>query len=143
MDETNLDRTILLATGVTLRAEHKDRPLAYHLADEIRQRLSDDSTWRPLVISDVLYLNDKRLSSCPVISVGGPGLNQLSAMLFEELPAVLSIDNTLIIQMDLEFRDMRCCLWGMNHDQTVEALELFLKRGYLDLYLDHLSGKPA
>ena len=134
---------MLVATGVTLRAEDKDRPLAYHLADEIRQRVPDDSLWQPLVVSDVLYLNDKRLQQCPVISVGGPGLNQLSAMLFQELPSVLTIDNTLVIQLDLESKDLRCSLWGMDHEQTVEALELFLKRGYLDRYLGGLPGMTA
>lgn len=140
MDELNLGRTVLVATGLTLRAEDKDRPLAYRLAGEIRQRVPDASLWRPLVVSDVLYLNDKRLQRCPVISVGGPGLNQLSAMLFRELPSVLTIDNTLVIQMDLDLKDLRCSLWGMNHEQTVEALELFLKRGYLDRYLGGLPG---
>lgn len=140
MEELNLGRTVLVATGVTLRAEDKDRPLAYRLADEIHRRIPDDSPWQPLVVSDVLYLNDKRLRRCPVISVGGPGLNHLSAMLLHELPAVLTIDNTLMIQMDLEFKDLRCSLWGTDHEQTVEALELFLKRGYLDRYLGGLPG---
>jgi len=143
MDELNLGRTLLVATGIPLRAEHKDRPLAYHLVDEIRQRLGHDSLWIPLVVSDVLYLNDKRLQRCPVISFGGPGLNQLSAMLFNELPPVLTIDNVLIIQMDLEFKDLRCCVWGMNHEQTVEALDLFLKRGYLDRFLNALPGESS
>ena len=140
MAEMSLGRTILIITGIAMRAEDKDRPLAYHIADEIRQRLPADTAWHPLVISDVLYLNDKRLQSCPIISLGGPGLNQVSATLFGELPSVLTIDNVLIIQMDLDFEDLRCCLWGMNHDQTVEALELFLKRGYLDRFLAGIPG---
>lgn len=139
MAEINLGRTIFVVTGLTLRAEEADRPLAYRLAQEITRRVPEGSPWRPLVISDVLFLNDKRLARCPVISIGGPGVNKLSAVVFQELACVLAVDNTLIIQMDLDMNDLRCCLWGMDHDQTVQALELFLSRGYLDHFLGGLT----
>jgi hypothetical protein len=68
-------------------------------------------------------------------------VNHLSGLLFRELPSVLAIDNVLLIQMDIELMDHRCCLWGMDHDQTVEALELFLTRGYLDQFLAGVTGE--
>jgi hypothetical protein len=141
MTHTDLNHLLLIVTGASLRGEAADRALAYRLADEINKRLGSESLWEPLVISDVLYLNENELSSQPVISVGGPGVNHLSALLFRELPSVMTIDNTLIIQMDIELEDHRCCLWGMNHEQTVEALDLFLARGYLDRFLDGVAQK--
>ncbi|GMU20638.1 MAG: hypothetical protein AMXMBFR13_07350 [Phycisphaerae bacterium] len=135
MAQEELPPTILIVTGATIRAEEMDRPLAYRLAEEVRSRLSSDSAWRVLVISDVLYLNDKDLQRCPLIAIGGPGVNSLSGALYRELSSVLAVENVLIIQMDADLQDLRCCLWGMNHEQTVEALDLFCGRGYLDHFL--------
>ncbi|UCD29071.1 MAG: hypothetical protein JSV03_00885 [Planctomycetota bacterium] len=143
MAERNLDNLILVVAGASYRAEEMDRPLAYRIADEIAARLGSDTTWRTLVISDVLYINDKRLARCPTISIGGPGVNSLSALLFRELPSALTIDNVLLIQMDVDLEDLRCCLWGMDHEQTVESLELFLKRGYLDHFLCGVTSRAT
>ncbi|NLE57594.1 MAG: hypothetical protein GX616_04490 [Planctomycetes bacterium] len=141
MSETGLNHLVLIVTGASLRGEAADRPLAYQLAQEVAGRLGPESPWKPLVISDVLYINDKRLAAQPVISVGGPGVNHLSALLYQELPSVMTIDNVLTIQMDIELADLRCCFWGMNHEQTVEALDLLLKRGYLDRFLEGVRQK--
>jgi len=135
MQDFDFDNAIIIVTGVSLRGEEMDRPLAYRLAEEIKTRTGPESPWRALVVSDVLYLNEMRLAGCPTISVGGPGVNKLSAILFRELPAVLTIDNVLILQMDVDCHDLRCCFWGINHDQTVEALDLFIKLGHLDHFL--------
>jgi hypothetical protein len=141
MSQIDQAHLILIVTGVSLRGEATDRALAYRLAAEIQQRLAAESPWKPVVITDVLYLNDKDLARQPVISIGGPGVNHLSALLFEELPSVMTIDNALIIQMDIDLNDLRCSLWGMDHDQTVEALGLFLSRGYLDRFLEGITQK--
>jgi hypothetical protein len=135
MAQEELPPTILIVTGATIRAEEMDRPLAYRLAEEVRSRLGSDSAWRVLVISDVLYLNDKDLQRCPLIAIGGPGVNSLSGALYRELSSVLAVENVLIIQMDADLQDLRCCLWGMNHEHMVEALDLFCQRGYLDHFL--------
>jgi hypothetical protein len=141
MEQTDLEHVIFVVAGASLKGEAMDRPLAYRLAAEIDKKLGEDSPWKSLVISDVLYMNDERLAAQPTISVGGPGVNHLSALLFRELPSVLAIDNVLIIQMDIELNDLRCCLWGMNHEQTVEALDLLFKRGYLDRFLEGVTQK--
>jgi hypothetical protein len=129
------EHQILIVTGASLRAERMDRPLAYRLAREIRKRLGRKSEWQVTVITDVLYLHDESLADCPLISIGGPGVNCLSSKLFRELPSVLAVDHALIIQMDVEMKDHRCCLWGMDHEQTVEALDHFCRLGHLDTFL--------
>ena len=126
---------LLLVTGSTLRAEVADRRLAYRLRRSIRKRLTDKSTCQPVVISDIWYLNSEQLQKCPTISVGGPGVNAASQYFYSRLPTALSIDQTLLIQMDVAMTDHRCCIWGMDHERTVEALRLFVKRGYLDQFL--------
>src|SRR5512146_2351094 len=118
MEEIDLDNLVLIVTGSTLRAEDKDRPLANGLADEVRKRLPPDSAWRCLVISDLHYINNEELHECPLICLGGPGVNHLAGILFRELPPALAVDRVLLIQMDVEMKDLRTCLWGMDHETT-------------------------
>ena len=77
----------------------------------------------------------------PVISVGGPGVNALSAQLSDELPTPVAIEDTLVVQMDLEMNDPRCAVWGMNHLDTVRAVDLFIAKGYLNIFVDGVIGK--
>ena len=136
MEDYDLDNLILIVTGSTLRAEDKDRPLAATLAAEVRKRLPPDSLWRCLVISDLHYINSEELHECPLICLGGPGVNHLAAILFRELPPALAVDRVLLIQMDVEMKDLRTCLWGMDHDTTVEAIQTFIEKGYLDRFIE-------
>jgi hypothetical protein len=64
-------------------------------------------------------------------------------MLVDELPNALAIENTLVIQMDLEVNDQRCAVWGMNHLDTVRAVETFLAKGYLETFLNGVIAKAA
>ncbi len=143
MEEYDADNLVLIVTGSTLRAEDKDRPLAYALAEEIRKRLPPDSSWRCLVISDLHYINNEDLHECPLICLGGPGVNHLSAILLRELPPALAVDRVLLIQMDVQLKDLRTCLWGMNHDTTVEAIQTFIQKGYLDRFLAAVAASDS
>jgi hypothetical protein len=144
MPDVDVDRLIPIVTGVQLNAELGDRPLAYRVeaaAREILGRLIDrpnpDQPPRlaPVVVSDVFYLNHEPLQTRPTISIGGPGMNAVSAALVNELPTVVAIENVLVVQMDLEWNDVRCAVWGMDHLDTVRAVELFLTKGYLETFL--------
>lgn len=143
MTDYDLDYLILIVTGTTLRAEDKDRPLAYRVVDAIHERLPADSRWRPLVISDVYYVNQPALHDCPAISIGGPGVNRLTQILYGELSVVLAVDHVFSIQMDVGTDDHRAVVWGMNHDTTVEAIETFIEKGHLDRFLAGVRGLEA
>ncbi len=141
--EYDLDNLILIVTGSSLRAEDKDRPLAYALAAEIKKRLPEGSSWRSLVIGDLHYINTEELHECPLVCIGGPGVNHLANVLLRELPPVLAVDRVLLIQMDLEMKDLRTCIWGMDYDTTVDAVQTFIQKGYLDRFLKGvLSSSP-
>lgn len=147
MPDIDPNRLLPIVTGVQLKAELGDRPLAYRIESELRKKLLDLlgppapgelPQLVPVVLSDVYYLNRPEMQSRPVISVGGPGVNMLSANLVEALPTAMSIENVLVIQMDLELQDMRCAVWGMDHLSTVRAVETFLVKGYLDTFVKGL-----
>jgi hypothetical protein len=144
MPDIDTDRLIAIVTGIQLKAELGDRPLAYRVEQAVREHLADalprsdpgePPRLAPAVVSDVFYLNNDEIQTRPTISIGGPGMNAVSAMLVNELPTAVAIENTLVIQMDLEMNDARCAVWGMNHLDTVRAIETFLAKGYLDTFL--------
>ena len=89
----------------------------------------------PAVISDVYYLNNESIQDRPLIAIGGPGVNMVAANLVEELPTAVTIENQLVIQMDVEMNDARCAVWGMDHLSTVQAVELFIVKGYLEAFV--------
>jgi hypothetical protein len=149
MADVDVDRLIWVVVGIQLNAELGDRPLAYRIESELRTRLTarlgkpdpgQPPRLSPVVITDVYYLNDAPAQLRPAISVGGPGVNALSALLTDKLPTPVAIEDTLVVQMDLDFKDVRCAVWGMTHLDTVRAVDLFIAKGYLDLFLDGVTG---
>lgn len=145
MPQIDANRLICIVTGIQVMAELGDRPLAYRVEREtrrlLRQRLGRRKKGRPpvlapIVMSDVLYVNSDAFQERPMISIGGPGVNAVTGHLAETLPTVLAIENSLVIQMDLDFDDLRCAVWGMTHLETVQAVNTFLVKGYLESFID-------
>ncbi|HEX2974098.1 MAG TPA: hypothetical protein VHP11_17325 [Tepidisphaeraceae bacterium] len=122
LEEEDASNLILIVTGSTLRAEACDRPLAYRLQRMIRKRMAKEVFLRPVVIGDIWYLNSEELQQLPTISVGGPGVNATSQFFFPKLPTALGIDGLFTIQMDVAQEDHRCCIWGLDHHKTIQAI---------------------
>lgn len=137
-----IEKGILIVTGSTVRAEQADRPLAYRLKSHIEELLTNtDDDFIMVVLSDVWYLNADPLRRLPVISIGGPSVNAVSAYLYKQLDSALAVDDTLLIQMDPQLQDLRVSLWGMNQKTTEDALDIFIKRGHLDRFLDAVTNR--
>jgi hypothetical protein len=135
-DPANL---LLIVVGIHLRAEVADRPLAYDLLDRIRSWVSRyagrvSQPPAPVVCSDFWFMNQDRLQKRPTISLGGPGVNALSAYYAQKLSVATAGDERMIIQLDPEFVDLRVCIWGKNHELTRAALEYFYHH-HMDAYL--------
>ncbi len=130
---------LLIVTGAHLRAEIADRPLAYQLRTRVEDWVERHTgvLTQPIaavVCSDVWYLNQKVLHRHPTISLGGPGVNALSAYYFKRLDTAYVREDEVIIQLDPEYVDLRVCVWGRDHERTVETVNLFCER-FLDGYL--------
>lgn len=141
MPEIDIDRLLLIVVGAHLKAEAADRPIAYRLQQTINEHLDAEADPPdlvvPLVCSDVWYLNNDELHGRPLICLGGPGVNALSAYLYPRLANALQVDDQLVIQLDPDMADLRVNIWGMNHGQTAAAVDLFTRR-YLDAYLQRV-----
>jgi hypothetical protein len=141
MTQIDIDRLLFIVVGAHLSAEVSERPLAYRLVDGINQWLGQHETdapngkLQPLVCTDIWYLNNSELHSRPAVSIGGPGVNALAAYLHQKLPTVMSVNDRVLVQMDVDLVDTRASAWGIDAAHTVAAVEQFQQR-YLDAYLD-------
>jgi len=134
-----VEQMLLIVCGAHLRAERMDRPLAYDLADAIsawfEQRQGQGlAQVEPIVCSDIWYVNDHDLQRRPTISIGGPGVNALSAYYSQHLPAVTMEPDQGAIQIDEEWVDLRVSIWGPDHASTRKAVQRFINK-HLDVYL--------
>lgn len=130
---------LLIVVGAHLRAEQADRPLAYRLRDAVdswvakHERLLTTPI-RPLVCSDIWYLNHNVLHARPTISIGGPGVNALSSHFARSIENKVSDDPQVVLQIDPEFTDLRISIWGTDHDLTGKGVSVFISE-YLDAFL--------
>jgi hypothetical protein len=128
---------VLIVTGSSLQAERQDRPLAYHLKSIIEHEGEALARrFAVVVLSDLWYLNSEPLHRLPTIAIGNPCVNALAAHLLKRLPNALFIDDALLIQMDMNLEDLRASIWGADYPLTANALELFVKKGYLQRFLE-------
>jgi hypothetical protein len=139
----NAPNLILIVTGSSLRAEQMDRPLAYYLQSQIdKLNESEQDTWQSLVLSDRYYLSRPDLHELPLISVGGPGVNQLAQKLLTKLPALFAADDAFFIQMNPESDVMQASIWGFDSAQTQTAVLTFAER-YLSLFTEVCRHGPS
>lgn len=138
--EINIEQLILIVTGAHLRAEATDRQIAYTLRERLCQWLDQrgmgGSPSRPriLVCTDLWYLNNDPLRACPTVSIGGPGVNALTAFLADKLPSAFAVEDVLVVQADLDFPDRIAACWGTTAERTAAAVEAFTAR-YLDAFM--------
>ncbi|MGE0352946.1 MAG: hypothetical protein AB7I33_13370 [Gemmatimonadales bacterium] len=132
MKLVDTDETIILVTGADIRAEERDRPIAYRLKREIDQRGVGHAFRRAVVVGDAWYLNNRIFHLNPTIAIGGPGVNGVSADFASTLPTIWSQEERAYIQADFEGDLKRAALWGMDQAATSDAVDGFVIHGFLD-----------
>ncbi|MGB0768420.1 MAG: hypothetical protein ACPGYV_12010 [Phycisphaeraceae bacterium] len=139
---------VLIVVGSHLRAEERDRPLAYGLRSRIehwREQHADqlDVPLTPLVCTDLWYLNHADLQRRPTICLGGPGVNALQAInanqsgdpeQADEERGPEALEPRVTIVIDPDFTHLRVGIWGTDTELTGKGVQLFEDR-YLDAYL--------
>jgi hypothetical protein len=131
-----------IVVGTNLSAELCDRRRAMFLQQAIsawmQEQKIDDAPW-PLVCSDLWYLNDTELRVQPTICIGNPDVNAATAALSSKLETVHLEENRFHIQLDPEFIDLRCCIWGVDDESTQAGMDYFVC-GYLPHFLGSIFG---
>jgi hypothetical protein len=126
--------TVLVVVGYGILPEEEDRPLAYELKRAINAQ-SAESEHRAVVVTDMWALNQEMGELFPAIAIGGPGVNAFAAQIYEDLPVVFARDQRVFVQMSQD-SGKRAALWGMDQDSTREAVEVFVRDGFLARFLD-------
>lgn len=134
--------TVLIVVGYGILPEEEDRPVAYDLKRAIGSRSEGVENRSAVVVTDMWMVNQEMAELFPAIAVGGPGVNAFAAQIYEELPVAFTRDQQLFIQMDQE-GGKRVALWGMDQGSTREAVEVFVKDGFLDRFLDLVWHRNA
>lgn len=134
--------TVLIVVGHGILPEEEDRPTAYELKRLIVDRTQGAQDRSAVVLTDIWALNQEMAEFFPTIAVGGPGVNALTAQIYEELPVAFTRDQELFIQMN-EDGGKRAAVWGMDHPKTREAVEIFVRDGFLDRFLDLVWGRAG
>jgi hypothetical protein len=134
--------TVLLVVGYGILPEEEDRPVAYDLKRAINSRGEGADNRSAVVVTDMWMLNQEMAEMFPAIAIGGPAVNAFSAQIYEDLPLAFTRDQQVFIQMNPE-HGKRAALWGMDQRGTREAVELFVKDGLLDRFLDLVWHRPG
>jgi hypothetical protein len=135
----DLRSTVMIVVGHGILPEEEDRPIAYELKREVRQR-APGSDAGSVVVTDLWLMNHELGSFFPAIALGGPGVNAFTSQIYEELPIAASIDQRVFVQVAEDVK--RAALWGMDEGGTREAVEIFVKDGLLDRFLDLVWRRP-
>jgi len=132
--------TVLIVVGYGILPEEEDRPGAYDLKREIVSRGLGVESRGAVVVTDMWMVNQEMAELFPAIAVGGPGVNAFAAQIYEDLPVAFARDERVFIQMSdapmSERPGKRAAVWGMDRAGTREAVERFVKDGFLDRFLD-------
>lgn len=137
--------TVLIVVGYGILPEEEDRPGAYDLKREIVSRGLGSESRGAVVVTDMWMVNQEMAELFPAIAVGGPGVNAFAAQIYEDLPVAFTRDERVFIQVSdgqmtggqmSERPGKRAALWGMDQAATREAVERFVKDGFLDRFLD-------
>lgn len=130
----DLRSTVLVVVGHGILAEENDRPLAYELKQAVNARTRGSEGRVAVVVTDLWLVNQELGEFFPAIAVGGPGVNGLTAEVYDDLPVVYTRDQQVFVQMAAEGK--RAALWGMDQAGTREAVDVFVKNGLLERFLD-------
>lgn len=130
----DLRSTVLVVVGHGILAEENDRPLAYELKRAVNARTGGSEGRAAVVVADVWLMNNQLGEFFPAIAVGGPGVNGLTAEIYDDLPVAFTRDQQVFVQMAAEGK--RAALWGMDQAGTREAVDVFVKNGLLERFLD-------
>ncbi len=136
----DLKSTVLVVVGHGILPEEEDRPIAYDLKRAINARSGGTEGRAGVVVTDVWAMNNDLAEFFPAIAIGGPGVNGLTAQIYDDLPLAFARDQEVFIQMATEGK--RAALWGMDQKGTREAVDVFMHDGLLERFLDLVWRRP-
>jgi hypothetical protein len=130
----DLRATVLVVVGHGILPEEEDRPVAYELKRAVNARTGGSQGRAAVVVTDAWLLEQELGEFFPAIAVGGPAVNAFTAQIYDDLPVAFTRDQQVFVQMATEAK--RAAVWGMDQTATREAVEVFVKDGLLERFLE-------
>jgi hypothetical protein len=130
----DLRTTVLIVVGHGILPEEEDRPIAYELKRVINARGAGADGRAGVVVTDVWLMNNELGDFFPAIALGGPSVNAFTAQIYEDLPIVYAREKRVFVQLADEGK--RSAVWGLDEPGTREAVDVFVKEGVLERFLD-------
>lgn len=132
------EETVIVVTGATSDAEHRDVRMAQWLQAEIDRRGGGLTYRRAVLVGDERYVRTPAFHHNPTITIGGPGANDVAGHLTQMLPMVWTREEKSFIQMGLDGHSRQVALWGMDAEGTKGAVVAFVEQGMLDAMLERI-----
>ena len=133
---------ILIAIGYSVMPQAFDMIPALRLHSEINRLGDVHQSKRACIVTDAGLLEAKEYSNSPLISIGGPVVNKITAALKNQLPDDPISTKHVKIQHDMNNGVTRVALWGSGSIECARAVDLFISSGLLNTFLKML-WEPA
>ncbi|MCX5800581.1 MAG: toll/interleukin-1 receptor domain-containing protein [Candidatus Eisenbacteria bacterium] len=129
-------KSILIVVGAMILPQIHDGEDATELRNEINRKGSPEKMEFACVVTDVGLLAEQEFMRCPLIAIGGPVSNKLTADIVKALPRDPVSKERITVQHSMDQGDRRVALWGNLAHETTKAVNLFVSSGLLDRFLD-------
>lgn len=132
--DTHPDRraSVLVVVGHRIRPQLSDAGPAVELRDAINRRGDPKRLRQAFIVTDAGLLEEPKYMECPLISVGGPDSNKVTASITDELPDDDASTEDVRIQHGVSETRAQAALWGAATKGTAEAVRRFIESGRLD-----------
>ena len=126
--------TVLVVVGAGVVPQIHDGVTASQLKIELDAR-GDGDLKCALVVTDVGLLREPVFRQCPLICLGGPAANALTAELEGSVPSDPRSTTRVRVHHDLSNAGRQVLLWGTDAPATTAAVEQFLTSGLIERFV--------
>ncbi len=122
--------SVIVVIGASVSAQIRDRIAAERIREEINKRGCDHPHRWAAIVTDTAVLEERLYLECPVIAVGAPEANKVTARFLKALPAAAEVpEKQASVYHNVCEGERRMALWGP------DAAEALLSSGVLDRFL--------
>jgi hypothetical protein len=132
--------TVLIAIGQTMLPQLNDRGPAERLRDAINRKGRGLPFRWATIVTDSALLRDEVYCRCPIISVGGPLVNQFTERLGHSQRENPRSSAGVHIQCSTIPGERHVALWGDRPNETAVAVDTYMSSELLDGYLASIWG---
>lgn len=132
--------TVLIAIGAEMDPQLHDHQPASKLMETINFKGRGRDFRRAVIVTDVALVKSPKYLDCPLITVGGPVANGITADVQRQLPFDSKSNSRLKLQHNIHVGDRRIAVWGSLSKDTADAVDLLISSGILDEFLRLIWG---